>query len=82
VIVVGHADSRERYPEVIGRKRAEAVKEYLVKQRGVEEARVSVRSAAASKPADAGTSAQARAKNRRVEVIFVPEGATVPELDD
>jgi outer membrane protein OmpA-like peptidoglycan-associated protein len=82
VIVVGHADSRERYPEVIGRKRAEAVKEYLVKQRGVEEARVSVRSAAASKPADAGTSAQARAKNRRVEVIFVPEGAQVPELDD
>jgi hypothetical protein len=24
----------------------------------------------------------ARARNRRVEVIFVPEGATVPEDDD
>jgi len=82
VIVVGHADSRERYPEVIGRKRAEAVKGYLVTERGVEESRISVRSAAASKPADTGTSAQARAKNRRVEVIFVRQGAEVPELDD
>jgi len=82
VIIVGHADSRERYPEVIGRKRAEAVKDYLVTERGVEEGRISVRSAAASKPADTGTSVQARAKNRRVEVIFVPEGAEVPEMDD
>jgi hypothetical protein len=34
VVIVGHADSSERYPEVIGRKRAEAVKAYLVKERG------------------------------------------------
>jgi len=82
VIIVGHADNRERYPEVIGRKRAEAVKAYLVQERGIEDARISVRSAGATKPADTGTSAAARAKNRRVEVIFVPEGATPPEEDD
>jgi outer membrane protein OmpA-like peptidoglycan-associated protein len=81
VVIVGHADKSERYPEVIGRKRAEAVKSYLVKERGVEEARITTRSAGASKPLDTGTSAMARAKNRRVEVIFVPEGATVPDAD-
>ncbi|HXB57180.1 MAG TPA: OmpA family protein [Vicinamibacteria bacterium] len=82
VIIVGHADSNERYPEVIGRKRAEAVKSYLVKERGIEEARITAKSAGASKPLDTGTSAAARAKNRRVDVIFVPEGATPPEDDD
>jgi outer membrane protein OmpA-like peptidoglycan-associated protein len=79
VIITGHADSTERTPEVIGRKRAEAVKDYLVKQRGVEEARITVRSAGATKPADTGTTAAARDRNRRVELIFVPEGATAPE---
>src|SRR5207245_10190144 len=34
VIIVGHADSGERYPEVIARKRAEAVEDYLVKGKG------------------------------------------------
>jgi outer membrane protein OmpA-like peptidoglycan-associated protein len=79
VIIVGHADSGERNPEVIARQRAEAAKAYLVKERGVEEARVTTRSAAATKPVDTGTDAAARARNRRVEVIFVPEGATAPE---
>ena len=78
IVVIGHADSKERYPEVIARKRAEAIKSYLVKERGVEEARISVKSAAASKPLDNGPSAAARAKNRRVEVVFVPEGALSP----
>jgi outer membrane protein OmpA-like peptidoglycan-associated protein len=82
VIIVGHADNKERYPEVIGRKRAEAVKNYLVKERGIEESRITARSAAATKPLDTGTAASARAKNRRVEVIFVPEGARAPEDDD
>jgi outer membrane protein OmpA-like peptidoglycan-associated protein len=79
VVIVGHADKVERYPEVIGRKRAEAIKTYLVKERGIEESRITVKSAAAAKPLDAGTSAAARAKNRRVDVVFVPEGATLPE---
>jgi outer membrane protein OmpA-like peptidoglycan-associated protein len=81
VVVIGHADKAERFPEVIGRKRAEEVKQYLVTQRGVDESRISVRSAAANRPADTGSSAEARARNRRVEVIFVPEGASVPEGD-
>jgi hypothetical protein len=79
VIVVGHADSGERFPEVIARQRAEAVKDYLVRERGIEESRITTRSAAATRPLDTGTDAAARARNRRVEVIFVPEGATPPE---
>src|SRR5207247_1313761 len=82
VIVIGHADSKERYPQVVGRKRAEAVKAYLVKNQGVDEARITVRSAAATKPLDTGTTAAARARNRRVEIIFVPEGAVAPDQDD
>jgi hypothetical protein len=82
VVIVGHAAGNERYPDVIARKRAEAVKAYLVKERGIDEARITARSAGATKPLDTGTSAAARARNRRVDVIFVPEGATAPEDDD
>ena len=78
-LIVGHADSKEKYPEVIGRKRAEAAKAYLVKERGIDEARISVRSEAARKPADTGTTEAARKKNRRIEVYFIPEGAQVPD---
>jgi outer membrane protein OmpA-like peptidoglycan-associated protein len=81
VIVVGHADAGERMPEVLARRRAEAVRNYLVKERGVEESRITVRSAAATKPLDTGKDAAARARNRRVEIWFVPEGATAPEMD-
>jgi outer membrane protein OmpA-like peptidoglycan-associated protein len=82
VVVVGHADKGERNPNVVARRRAEAVKSYLVKERGIDEARISTREVGATRPLDTGTSVMARAKNRRVEVIFVPEGATVPEDDD
>jgi outer membrane protein OmpA-like peptidoglycan-associated protein len=79
VVIIGHADKGERTPEVIARKRAEAVKRYLTVERGVDASRISVRSAGSSKPLDTGTSAAARARNRRVDVITVPEGATAPE---
>ena len=82
VVIVGYADGKERYPDVIARKRAEAVKAYLVKERGIDEARITARSAGATKPLDSGPSAAARSRNRRVDVIFVPEGAAAPEDDD
>jgi outer membrane protein OmpA-like peptidoglycan-associated protein len=82
IVITGHADKSEPNAEVIGRKRAEAIKSYLVKERGVDEARVTARSAGSTKPLDTGTTAVARAKNRRADVTFVPEGATLPEDDD
>jgi outer membrane protein OmpA-like peptidoglycan-associated protein len=79
VVIIGHGDSKEKYPEVIGRKRAESAKAYLVKERGIDESRISVRSAAGRKPADTGTTEAARKKNRRVEIVFLTEGAELPE---
>lgn len=74
VIIVGHADTTERRPAVVARQRAEAAKTYLVVERGVEESRISVRSAEATRPREAGSSR----RNRRVELIFVPDGAVPP----
>ena len=51
----------------------------IEKEKGIEESRITTKSAGATKPLDTGKDAMARARNRRVEVIFVPEGATVPE---
>jgi len=79
VMIVGHADSGERNPDVISRKRAEEIKAYLVGERGVDESRISVRGVGATHPLDAGTSRAARAKNRRVDLLFLPEGATAPD---
>ena len=76
VIVIGHADSRESSPASVATQRAEAVKNYLVTERGIEASRITARSAAAP---GTGTGADAQAGNRRVEVWFVPEGATAPE---
>jgi outer membrane protein OmpA-like peptidoglycan-associated protein len=79
VVIVGHADKTERFPEVTARKRAEAIKDYLVKQGGADAARITVRSAGATKPLDTGKTMQARAKNRRCDVVYVPAGAVLPE---
>lgn len=78
VIVIGHADTRETAADV-GQQRADAVRDYLVTDRGIEASRTTTRSAGATKPLSTGTDAGAQASNRRVEVWFVPEGATVPE---
>jgi len=73
VVVIGYSDSHETVKGVDA-KRADAVKTYLVKERSVDLARVTVRTAGSTKPV--GTDA---AGNRRVEIWFVPEGAKEPE---
>jgi outer membrane protein OmpA-like peptidoglycan-associated protein len=74
VIAIGYADTAERRPTLLARQRAEAAKAYLVSERGIEGARVSVRSTEATPHREAGSSR----KNRRVEVMFVPDGAKPP----
>jgi outer membrane protein OmpA-like peptidoglycan-associated protein len=76
VTIVGYADAAERRPELLARQRAEAAKVYLVDERGVEEARVSVRAAEPQVSVGPGS---ARG-HRRVELIFVPAGA-VPSAE-
>ena len=79
VIVIGHADGRETSAENVAAQRATAVKDYVVQERGIDASRITIRSVAATKPLDTGTDVAAQARNRRVEVWFVPEGAKVPE---
>jgi len=74
VIVIGHSDKRER-PSVVGQRRGEAVRDYLVKERSIDGSRITLRDAVV----DTGADATARAGNRRVEVWFVPEGAAEPK---
>jgi outer membrane protein OmpA-like peptidoglycan-associated protein len=78
VVVIGHADSRESSSE-IAQRRADAVQNYLVRDRGIDGSRITTRSAAATRPLSTGTDSAAQAGNRRVEVWFVPEGATAPK---
>lgn len=78
VLIIGHADGHERSSD-LGDRRAEAVKDYLVRERSIDGSRITARSAGSSKPLDAGTDSAAQSRNRRVEVWFVPEGATVAD---
>lgn len=75
VVIIGHSDSHETATG-IGMKRANAMRDYLVKERSIDGTRVTTRTA----PPDEGAAdAVAQAANRKVEVWFVPEGAADPQ---
>ncbi len=74
VVIIGHADATERRATVVALQRAEAAKTYLVSERSLEASRVTVRNAEATRPREAGVAR----RNRRVEVVFVPDGAVPP----
>jgi OmpA family len=65
LLIVGHADAGERTADVLSRKRAEAVKAYMVKERGIDASRIVTRGAGAG-------------GGRRAELTFVPDGADMP----
>jgi len=73
VIVDGHADKGE--PANVSRRRAENAKNYLVREKGIDPNRIVVRSFGADRPHPSGE----RARNRRVELWFVPAGAEMPK---
>lgn len=74
VILIGHAESEERRPALVARQRAEAAKTYLVVERGLEGSRLSVHAAEPTRAAGP------LHRERRVDLIFVPDGATPPEV--
>jgi len=81
VKLIGHTDpvGTDEFNQGLSERRAEAVKSYLVRERNIDGSRITTRSAGSTKPMDTGSDSAARARNRRVEVWFVPEGATVPD---
>jgi len=68
--IVGHADERytDEYNLVLGTRRAEAAKDYLV-QRGVDAGRIETASLGETAPLDPGHNESAWAKNRRDEFV-------------
>lgn len=72
VVVRGHTDSvgGDAYNEDLGRRRAQAVRQYLVEEGGVDRARVYVRTQGEAWPADDVGDHRRHAANRRVEITF------------
>jgi outer membrane protein OmpA-like peptidoglycan-associated protein len=74
-VLIGHADKGELNAQRLSKQRAENAKAYLVKDKKIDAARIEVRDVGTTQPADTGKTQDAHNKNRRVEMIFVPEGA-------
>src|SRR5262245_39159334 len=75
VRISGHADERgsDEYNQVLGQKRANAAKEYLV-ARGVEAGRIDLTSYGEERPVDRAGTEDAFAKNRRDEFEITAGG--------
>lgn len=71
VSIVGHTDSDGQPTAnlILSKQRAEAVKSILVTEFGIEPGRLSADGKGSNSPLDKGTSAEAKATNRRVEFI-------------
>jgi outer membrane protein OmpA-like peptidoglycan-associated protein len=67
VVIIGYADPKEARPERLARQRADAAKKYVT-AKGVADTRMDLRTA--------GGQVGAAKQNRRIDVIWVPEGAT------
>jgi OOP family OmpA-OmpF porin len=75
VRIEGHADGKEGAPkkrQTLSQERAEAVRDYLIKK-GVEPERLQAVGYGDARPIDKRNTADARAKNRRVEFIVVEQ---------
>jgi hypothetical protein len=69
LVIVGYADPKEPRPEKLAQTRADGAKKYLG-EKGIDASRITTRVGTAS------TEKGAAAENRRVDFIFVPEGAS------
>lgn len=74
MVVIGHTDNvgSATYNKALAKKRADAVKSYLVAQ-GIDAGRIVVESYGFDRPLESNTTAEGRAKNRRVEFKFLGE---------
>ena len=69
VVIVGYADPKEPNPAKLAQTRADGAKKYLG-EKGIDASRISTRVGTAS------TEKGSEKDNRRVDFVFVPEGAT------
>lgn len=71
LVIDGHTDKDEA--PSLGIRRAENIKRYLIREKGIDSSRIVTRNFAGQKPYPGG-----RGKNRRVELWIVPQGAEMP----
>jgi OmpA family len=69
VVIIGYADKKEPKADKLAQQRADGAKKYLV-EKGIDASRIETRVGTAS------TEKGSEKDNRRVDFIFVPEGAT------
>jgi OmpA-OmpF porin, OOP family len=71
VDVVGHTDSvgSQKYNQILGQKRANAVKNWLIKQ-GVESKRINASSKGETQPIASNKTKKGRAENRRAVIVI------------
>ncbi len=71
VRIYGHTDSKdtENHNQQLSEQRAEAVKNWLVQQGGIEESRISLNAMGEDKPIRSNQTMQGREQNRRVEIV-------------
>jgi len=69
VVIIGYADAKEPKADKLAQQRADGAKKYLV-EKGIDASRISTRVGTAS------TQKGTEKENRRVDFVFVPEGAT------
>jgi outer membrane protein OmpA-like peptidoglycan-associated protein len=67
IVLIGYSDPKEPSPNRLNQRRGDEAKKYLT-GKGIDAGRIDVRSA--------GGQAGAGKQNRRVDVVYVPEGAT------
>ena len=77
-MVAGHTDNvgADDYNYELGKKRADAVSRYLITKKSVDPLRVVSVSYGESAPVENNSTAQGRAKNRRVEILVYRDGIT------
>jgi outer membrane protein OmpA-like peptidoglycan-associated protein len=72
VRIEAHADAVERNPQALSQARADAVRAFLI-ARGVEPDRLQAVGYGNTRPVDRRKTAEARARNRRVELVIVEQ---------
>ena len=79
--IVGHTDDvqDDAYNQTLSEKRANAVKTRLAQLTKLDKWQTSVSGKGESEPKVKGTSDEARAANRRVEITLTPTGGTTPK---
>ena len=85
IAVEGYTDSTgsKPYNEMLSRRRADAVREYLVAKHDIPVYRIHMIGLGEERPVDEGKNRDARAKNRRVEVkVFSADQAVAPVSGD